>query len=647
MQVIILAAGKSSRFYPYNTTHKSCIRLLGKTIIEHTIESVKKAGITDIILVVNSDGQIKSILKDGSAYGATITYVVQDTALGAGDALLKAKAAINGDFFVTWANRVEFHTFANDLEQAKKGIGEGTVLIKETENIEGVGVVTVEGDRLVDIIEKPDVTNSPSHVKILGVYFLPKQFLETLERVPKEHYSFEKALTQYAKEQIIRVVTTDKETVSLKYPWDILRIKNFLLQNIDSYRGKEVRIAESADIQGNVYIEDGVQIMEHATIKGPCYIGKNAYIGTNAILRNGVVIEEHVVVGANMEIKNSILFANTTTHSGFIGDSVIGQGCKIAAFFCSANVRLDRSAIEVTALGKHVNSHLSSLGVLMGDGVKAGIRVSTMPGVVIGRNVTIGPQTTVMHSIGDDMSYYTKFEEVVEKKKSAKGGSSSGRKKRFILLDIDNTLYDSSSFRKKLFEKVIAVLQKTECNDPVKLCEDIYSDLIREKGLFFPEDFIDTLQKYFQGKAMPKKELMEAMYDEEIASSFLYDETHDIVKEFEKIGELGIFSQGVERFQRLKLKQIAHLFADHHIHIVPSKLSQFQSIFAEYKNYDIFFLDDSLPILHAVKEMYPDVFTIWIKRGRYAENQEPIAGFSPDAIVTNLKQAEKIIKEKN
>lgn len=220
-------------------------------------------------------------------------------------------------------------------------------------------------------------------------------------------------------------------------------------------------------------------------------------------------------------------------------------------------------------------------------------------------------------------------------------------RKKFILLDIDNTLYDSSSFRKKLFEKVIAVLQKTECNDPVKLCEDIYSDLIREKGLFFPEDFIDTLQKYFQGKAMPKKELMEAMYDEEIASSFLYDETHDIVKEFEKIGELGIFSQGVERFQRLKLKQIAHLFADHHIHIVPSKLSQFQSIFAEYKNYDIFFLDDSLPILHAVKEMYPDVFTIWIKRGRYAENQEPIAGFTSDAIVTNLKQAEKIIKEKN
>lgn len=417
MQVIILAAGKSSRFYPYNTTHKSCIQLLGKRIIEHTIESVKRAGITDIILVVNSDGEIKNILKDGSAYGVTITYIVQDDALGAGDALLKAKAAIISDFFVTWANRVEFHEFANDLERAKKGAGEGAVLIKETENIEGVGVVMVEGDRLTDIIEKPDVAHSPSHLKILGVYFLPKQFLETLERVPKEHYSFEKALTQYAKEQIIRVVTTDKETVSLKYPWDILRMKNFLLKNIVSYRGKEVRIAENAVIEGNVYIDDGVQIMEHATIKGPCYIGKNAYIGTNAILRNGSVIEEHVVVGANMEIKNSVFFANTTTHSGFIGDSIIGQGCKIAAFFCSANVRLDRGEIEVMALGKTVNSHLSSLGMLMGDGVRAGIRVSTMPGVVIGRNVTIGPQTTVLHSINDDMSYYTKFAEVVEKKK--------------------------------------------------------------------------------------------------------------------------------------------------------------------------------------------------------------------------------------
>lgn len=417
MQVIILAAGRSSRFYPYNTIHKSCIRILGKTIIEHTIESVKKAGITDIILVVNGDGQIKSILKDGSAYGVAITYVVQDDACGAGDAILRAKEHITGDFFVTWASRVEFHEFVKELVGAKKAIDEGAVLIQETKNINGVGVVLTKGDRLIAIIEKPEVADPPSYIKILGVYFLPKLFLETLQRVPNEHYSFENALTHYAKEYPVRVVKTDKMTVSLKYPWDILQIKNYLLQNIDSYRGKDVRIAETANIQGNVCIEDGVQIMEHATIKGPCYIGKLAYIGTNAIVRNGTTIEENVVVGANMELRNSVLLQGCTTHSGFIGDSVIGERCKIAAYFCTANVRLDRGPIEVLSQDKKINSHLSSLGVLMGDRVKIGIRVSTMPGVVIGRDVTIGPQTTVVHSLEDNTTYYTKFKEIIEKKK--------------------------------------------------------------------------------------------------------------------------------------------------------------------------------------------------------------------------------------
>lgn len=415
MQVIILAAGASSRFYPFNTTHKSCVQLLGKTIIEHTIEGIKKTGITDIIIVVNNDEKIKNILQDGKDLGVNIQYVTQKDPLGAGDALLQAQKYITGDFFVTWANRVEFADFAGQLIAKKGTDDEGAVLIKKTGNIEGVGVVRVEDEKLVDIIEKPDVKNTPSYLKIVGLYLLPRKFFTSLESIQNEHYSFEKALVAYTKIHPINVVVTQAETVSLKYPWDLLQMKNYLLKKIQSYKGKDVHIADGVVLSGDIYIDDGVKIMEHATIKGPCYIGKNAYIGTNAILRNGVVIENDVVVGANMEVKNSILFSGTTTHTGFIGDSVIGEACKLAAYFCTANVRLDRKEIEVVSKTEHFNSHLSSLGVIMGDGVKAGIRVSTMPGVIIGRNVVIGPQTTVLKNIEDNKKYYTKFQEVIEK----------------------------------------------------------------------------------------------------------------------------------------------------------------------------------------------------------------------------------------
>jgi UDP-N-acetylglucosamine diphosphorylase/glucosamine-1-phosphate N-acetyltransferase len=414
MQIVILAAGSSSRFYPFNITHKASLKLLGKTIIEHTLQSVKKAGFTDVILVVNESKEISHIVGDGSAYGLHVTYVVQKTASGAGDALLLAKEYIQKDFFVIWGSRIEFHEFVKDMLAAKKETN-GVVLVKETENIEGVGVAKLEQEKLVDIIEKPDTKNPPSKHKIVGVYLLPQAFLDTLSSLPSEHYSFEKALVAFSQKNAVLAVETKKDTLSLKYPWDILSVKQYLLKNMSSYTGESAEVAQHVVLQGNVYIDDGAKIMENVVIKGPAYIGKGAYIGNNALLRGGTVIEQDVVVGTNMEIKNSVLLTKSTTHSGFIGDSVIGENCKIAAEFCTANVRLDRQPVTVTVGEKEINSHQKSLGVLLGNNARVGIRVSTMPGTIIGRNVTIGPQTTVMHNISDDTIYYTKFSEIVEK----------------------------------------------------------------------------------------------------------------------------------------------------------------------------------------------------------------------------------------
>ena len=41
----------------------------------------------------------------------------------------------------------------------------------------------------------------------------------------------------------------------------------------------------------------------------------------------------------------------------------------------------------------------------------------------------------------------------------------------------------------------------------------------------------------------------------------------------------------------------------------------------------------------------PSVFTIWVKRGFYAENQKNIPGFKPDAEIKNLSEVVKIVKE--
>jgi bifunctional UDP-N-acetylglucosamine pyrophosphorylase/glucosamine-1-phosphate N-acetyltransferase len=265
------------------------------------------------------------------------------------------------------------------------------------------------------IIEKPAKDSNVSKLCIVGIYLLSKDFLRTLEETPPEHYQLEKALDSFVKDNNVCFVETKEETVVLKYPWDLLSIKNYLLAGLKKQIAGSAQVASSAQLIGEVYVEDGAQIMENAVIKGPCYVGKNAFVGTNAILRDGVDLEEGAVAGANMEIKNTLLSEGSKTHSGFIGDSLVGRNCRIGAGFNSANVRIDRETVKSVIKGEKTDTGLKSFGVVIGDNARIGIKSSTMPGVIIGENVTVGSGTMVMNNIEDGVKYYTKFQAVITK----------------------------------------------------------------------------------------------------------------------------------------------------------------------------------------------------------------------------------------
>jgi len=417
MKAVILAAGQSSRFYPYNYfSHKSLIKILGKLIIVHTIESIKKSGIKDVILIVSEDSEIKKILGSGKNLGVNIQYVVQKEPTGAGNGLLLAEKLIDRDFFLLNASRVDFFEY-KELMLAKKSKNDKAILLAaREENLQKYGVLKVDGDKVVDLVEKPKKGKEPSNLRLIGIYLFTKDFLKTLRQTPDEHYRLEKAISNFSKNYHVKFIEIKNEVPSLKYPWDVLGIKNYLLKNIKKSIGKNVKIAKSSEIIGNVIIENGVEVMEGSRIKGPCFIGKNSVVGNNVVLRNGVDIGKECTVGAYMEVKNSIIMDGTKTHSGFIGASIIGENCRIGAQFTTANVRLDRSEIKIQTEKEEVDSGLKNLGVMIGRNVKIGIKASTMPGVLVGENVIIGPSTVVLQNVPENSKYYTKFKEVVIKK---------------------------------------------------------------------------------------------------------------------------------------------------------------------------------------------------------------------------------------
>ena len=65
-QAVILAGGKSSRFEPFNSdSHKSNFKLMGKSIIKMTVQSLLESGVDKIIIVKSpNDTNIEESLAD-------------------------------------------------------------------------------------------------------------------------------------------------------------------------------------------------------------------------------------------------------------------------------------------------------------------------------------------------------------------------------------------------------------------------------------------------------------------------------------------------------------------------------------------------------------------------------------------------------
>ena len=99
---MILAAGRGERMRPLtDRVPKALLRVGGRTLVEHHLQSLMAAGITDIVINVAWLGQqIMDYLGDGSRYGVSIHYSDEgDHALETGGGIARALPLLGKDPF--------------------------------------------------------------------------------------------------------------------------------------------------------------------------------------------------------------------------------------------------------------------------------------------------------------------------------------------------------------------------------------------------------------------------------------------------------------------------------------------------------------------------------------------------------------------
>lgn len=371
MKTILLAGGASSRFAPFNSKSKTVFRLMGKPILQHTLDNFKGMGIKEVTTVLSNDMDFSDV---NSNLLFKIRKVVQSKPRGQADALLTAWKKMEQRHPVLVLNAQHFtaRKYIPGLIEKYQKTGHSVVGVMETENPWNYGVVQIKGDQITGVVEKPAKGKEPSNLRIVGIYLLTPEAIELIASLPTSDYQLEAGLDKLAKNNKLRFVKLKGELPSLKYSWDLLAIKDILL-------------AQKRHIDKTAFVH------KTALIEGPCWIGPKAVVGAYCILRKGVILEEAAEIQRYVEIKNSIIGKNSHLHSGYLGDSIIGENCRIGAGFITANRRFDRKNILIKIKGETVDSGLTSLGVMMGDGVKIGIQCGTMPGTIIEAGSILDP----------------------------------------------------------------------------------------------------------------------------------------------------------------------------------------------------------------------------------------------------------------
>ena len=411
MQAVILAAGEPSRFWPLNYQHKTLLKIMGRPLIWWTIDGLRNAGIKNIIIIQGPKKDTEEELKNYNFSGLKISYVIQKEPKGMGNALWQTRSLLKGQFFVLNAERIDIEEITYNLQLTTYNPKIKTLLFgQKTKNPQLFGIVKLKGDRVLEIVEKPAKGKEPSNVRVVGVYLLEPNFFDYYQKVKKEKYDFEKALSNYMKKNEVKFVflkKSKKELFSLKYPWRLFTLEKYLFDKFLKKKiAKSAKIAKNVVIEGDVYVGERTKIFEGVVIKGPCYIGDNCIIGNNSLIREYTNLENNVLIGAFAEVARSIFQENVHCHSGYFGDSIFGKGCNIGAGTITANVRLDRGEIKTKLKIKNeklkIKTGLKSLGVIVGQNTKFGVNVSLMPGVLIGSDCQISPGSVVFENIEDN-----------------------------------------------------------------------------------------------------------------------------------------------------------------------------------------------------------------------------------------------------
>ncbi|RPH01241.1 MAG: UTP--glucose-1-phosphate uridylyltransferase [Candidatus Pelagibacter sp. TMED153] len=215
-QAIIPLAGLGTRLLPLTSViPKELLPINGKTNLEYILEECLESGIKEFIFVISknkisikkyffNDSFYKKIIKKKKdkrlieefkkikRYQKMIKFVYQNKPNGTGDAVLRCKKYIKGNFFLMLLpdDLIINKNCSREMIKLHKKLKSSIIATKRVnkKTLSRWGILSIKDKKkqyfqIKDVIEKPSIKKAPSNFAIIGRYILPSKIFAEIKKL--------------------------------------------------------------------------------------------------------------------------------------------------------------------------------------------------------------------------------------------------------------------------------------------------------------------------------------------------------------------------------------------------------------------------------------------------------------------------------